>query len=77
MDMPNLTVGNHAYERNDGVYTPLSLCKEFYRRGSISPDNETFDIDPVIEKGDTHYLLYVCLSVSLGWAVVGMATMIH
>ncbi|XP_063076469.1 mucolipin-3 isoform X2 [Engraulis encrasicolus] len=50
MDMPNLTVGNHAYERNDGVYTPLSLCKEFYRRGSISPDNDTFDIDPVIEK---------------------------
>ncbi|KAL2097279.1 hypothetical protein ACEWY4_006486 [Coilia grayii] len=50
MNLPNLTVGNHAYERNDEVYTPLSLCKEFYRHGRISPDNETFDIDPFIEK---------------------------
>ncbi|XP_042560915.1 mucolipin-3 [Clupea harengus] len=49
LNLPNLTVGNHAYERNDGVYTPLSLCQEFYRHGSISPDNETFDIDPFIE----------------------------
>ncbi|XP_041958407.1 mucolipin-3 isoform X1 [Alosa sapidissima] len=50
MNLPNLTVGNHAYEKNDGVSTPLSLCQEFYRHGSISPGNDTFDIDPFIEK---------------------------
>ncbi|XP_029931230.1 mucolipin-3-like [Myripristis murdjan] len=48
--LQNLTVGNHAYERAGGVYTPLSVCQEFYRNGSISPGNETFDIDPHIEK---------------------------
>ncbi|CAL8345173.1 unnamed protein product [Merluccius merluccius] len=50
MNLQNLTVGNHAYERVDGLYTPLSLCKEFYRNGSIFPGNETFDIDPHVEK---------------------------
>ncbi|KAM4605249.1 mucolipin-3 [Polymixia lowei] len=55
INLKNLTVGNHAYERIDGVYTPLSLCQEFYRNGSIYPGNETFDIDPHIE--------IVCISI--------------
>ncbi|CAL8280661.1 unnamed protein product [Lota lota] len=50
MNLQNLTVGNHAYERVDGLYTPLSLCKEFYRNSSIFPGNETFDIDPHVDK---------------------------
>ncbi|XP_071777844.2 mucolipin-3-like [Centroberyx gerrardi] len=50
INLQNLTVGNHAYERTDGAYTPLSVCQEFYRNGSIDPGNETFDIDPHIEK---------------------------
>uniref|UniRef100_A0A3Q3JTR6 Uncharacterized protein n=1 Tax=Monopterus albus TaxID=43700 RepID=A0A3Q3JTR6_MONAL len=41
----NITVGNHEYERNGVVYTPLSLCQEFYRNGSIYSGNETFEID--------------------------------
>ena len=44
-------MGNHAYEKNGGSYTPLSLCQEFYQNGSISPGKETFDIDAHIEKG--------------------------
>uniref|UniRef100_A0A6Q2XZP5 Uncharacterized protein n=1 Tax=Esox lucius TaxID=8010 RepID=A0A6Q2XZP5_ESOLU len=45
----NITVGNHAYEKIGDTYTPLSLCQEFYRNGSISPANETFKIDAQIE----------------------------
>ncbi|XP_076000552.1 mucolipin-3 [Genypterus blacodes] len=50
INLQRLTVGNHAYERIDGKYTPLSVCQEFYRNGSINPGNETFDIDPHIDK---------------------------
>uniref|UniRef100_A0A8C8FIS5 Polycystin cation channel PKD1/PKD2 domain-containing protein n=1 Tax=Oncorhynchus tshawytscha TaxID=74940 RepID=A0A8C8FIS5_ONCTS len=46
----NLTVGNHAYEKIEGEYTPLTLCQEFFRKGSISPGNDTFDIDPHVDK---------------------------
>ncbi|KAG9350909.1 hypothetical protein JZ751_024798 [Albula glossodonta] len=45
----NITVGNHAYERNDGMYTPLNLCQDFYKNGTIWPGNETFDINAQIE----------------------------
>lgn len=51
MNLQNLTIGNYAYARVDGVYTPLSLCTEFYRNGSIFPGNETFDIDPHVDTG--------------------------
>ncbi|XP_029110645.1 mucolipin-3-like [Scleropages formosus] len=47
--LPNLTVGNHAYVKHEGIYGPLSLCQEFYRKGNILPGNETFDIDTQIE----------------------------
>ncbi|XP_022613601.1 mucolipin-3-like isoform X2 [Seriola dumerili] len=50
IDLQNLTVGNLAYERADGEYTPLSVCQEFYRNSSIDPGNGTFDIDPHIDK---------------------------
>ncbi|KAM9385769.1 mucolipin-3-like [Pholidichthys leucotaenia] len=39
----NITVGNHEYEKSGNVYTPLSLCQEFYRNGTINPANETFE----------------------------------
>ncbi|KAJ3595648.1 hypothetical protein NHX12_004951 [Muraenolepis orangiensis] len=50
LDLQNLTVGNHAYGRVGGLYTPLSLCREFYRNASIFPGNETFDIDPHVDR---------------------------
>ncbi|XP_069548369.1 mucolipin-3-like [Brachyistius frenatus] len=49
-NLRNLTVGNLAYERVDGEYTPLSVCQVFYRNSSIDPGNDTFDIDPHIDK---------------------------
>eukprot|EP00064_Thunnus_orientalis_P013077 superscaffoldBa00002084_g13114 len=50
INLQNLTVGNLAYEKVDGEYTPLSVCQEFYRNSSIDPGNETFDIDPHIDR---------------------------
>lgn len=51
INLQNLTIGNLAYERADGEYAPLTVCQEFYRNSSIDPENETFDVDPHIEKG--------------------------
>ncbi|KAI3368171.1 hypothetical protein L3Q82_007897 [Scortum barcoo] len=45
----NLTVGNHEYEKNGSIYTPLSLCQEFYRNGAIFPGNDTFEIDVKVD----------------------------
>ena len=59
ISLQNLTVGNLAYERVDGENTPLSLCQEFYRNSSIDPGNETFDIDPHIDKGTKAQNRYV------------------
>ncbi|KAG8014248.1 Mucolipin-3 [Nibea albiflora] len=50
LNLQNLTVGNLAYEVAEGQYTPLSVCQEFYRNSSIDPGNDTFDIDPHIDK---------------------------
>ncbi|XP_051929397.1 mucolipin-3 [Hippocampus zosterae] len=46
----NTTVGNHEYEKTGSVYTPLSLCQEFYRNGTIYPGNDTFEIDAHVER---------------------------
>ncbi|XP_071342537.1 mucolipin-3 isoform X1 [Trachinotus anak] len=45
----NITVGNHEYQKNGTVYSPLLLCQEFYRNGTIYPGNETFEIDATVE----------------------------
>ncbi|XP_073331804.1 mucolipin-3 isoform X2 [Pagrus major] len=45
----NITTGNHEYEKNGTSYTPLSVCQEFYRNGTIFPGSETFEIDAQVE----------------------------
>ncbi|KAK1797363.1 hypothetical protein P4O66_008735 [Electrophorus voltai] len=55
LNLQNVTVGNHAFETVNGVVTPLSLCQEFYRHGNISPENDSFDIDPHVEKGSIEF----------------------
>ncbi|XP_070688304.1 mucolipin-3 isoform X2 [Pempheris klunzingeri] len=45
----NITVGNHEYERNGSLYTPLSLCQKFYKNGTIFPGNQTFEIDAQVD----------------------------
>ncbi|XP_065133146.1 mucolipin-3 [Paramisgurnus dabryanus] len=49
LNLRNLTVGNHALEKIDGIVTPLSVCQKLYRHADISPSNETFDIDPHVD----------------------------
>lgn len=49
LSLQNLTAGNHAFEKIDGMFTPLSVCQELYRHADISPSNETFDIDPHVD----------------------------
>ncbi|XP_020489412.2 mucolipin-3 isoform X2 [Labrus bergylta] len=41
----NITVGNHEYEKKGSIYTPMTVCQEFYLNGSILPSNDTFEID--------------------------------
>ncbi|XP_032381517.1 mucolipin-3 isoform X2 [Etheostoma spectabile] len=45
----NITVGNYEYEKTGNFYTPLSVCQQFYRNGTIYPRNETFEIDAQVE----------------------------
>ncbi|XP_043116034.1 mucolipin-3 isoform X3 [Puntigrus tetrazona] len=49
LHLQNLTVDNHAFERTDGVLTPLSICQDLYQHANVLPANETFDIDPHVE----------------------------
>ncbi|KAJ0058926.1 hypothetical protein NL108_001164, partial [Boleophthalmus pectinirostris] len=55
LHLQNLTMGNLAYAVVDGRTTPLSLCKVFYRNSSVDPSNETFNIDPHIERGTLNH----------------------
>lgn len=54
--LPNITVGNHAYEKKGDFYTPLSVCQDFYRNGTIYPGNDTFEIDAHVETGEYVWL---------------------
>ncbi|KAG7242313.1 hypothetical protein INR49_023989 [Caranx melampygus] len=45
----NITVGNHEYQKNGRIYSPLSLCQQYYRNGTIYPGNETFEIDAKVK----------------------------
>ncbi|XP_008297883.1 mucolipin-3 [Stegastes partitus] len=45
----NITVGNHEYEKNGSVYTPLTVCQDYYRNGTIYPGNDTFEIDAHVD----------------------------
>ncbi|KAL7984951.1 hypothetical protein Chor_003521 [Crotalus horridus] len=49
LQLRTISVGNHAYEKRGTEDTPMAICQYFYKRGIISPGNDTFDIDPEIE----------------------------
>ncbi|XP_037537722.1 mucolipin-3-like [Nematolebias whitei] len=48
--LQNLTLGNLAYERVGGEYTPLSICQVLYENVTLDPARDTFDIDPHTDK---------------------------
>ncbi|XP_060132753.1 mucolipin-3 isoform X3 [Zootoca vivipara] len=49
LQLRTISVGNHAYEKRGAEETPMAICQYFYKRGTICPGNDTFDIDPEIE----------------------------
>lgn len=54
--LSDISVGRYAYVMADGVNgSALSLCQRYYRRGSIDPVNDTFDIDPHVNTGLASY----------------------
>ncbi|XP_056089260.1 mucolipin-3 isoform X2 [Rhinichthys klamathensis goyatoka] len=50
LTLPSITLGNHEYEKKGEVYTPLSVCQQFYHNGSLSPANESFHIDAHVDE---------------------------
>ncbi|XP_053549215.1 mucolipin-3 [Bombina bombina] len=48
LELRNISVGNHAYERGGAEPAFMAVCRRFYKQGSIFPGNETFDINPEI-----------------------------
>ncbi|XP_056256920.1 mucolipin-1b [Seriola aureovittata] len=47
MALPQISLGRYAYVLGVGENgTALSLCQRYYRKGTIDPVNDTFDIDP-------------------------------
>nr|XP_042136000.1 mucolipin-3 isoform X2 [Peromyscus maniculatus bairdii] len=49
LQLRNISVGNHAYENKGTQQSAMAICQHFYKRGTICPGNDTFDIDPEIE----------------------------
>ncbi|ELK06301.1 Mucolipin-3 [Pteropus alecto] len=49
LQLPNISVGNHAYESKGTEQSGMAICQHFYKQGNICPGNDTFDIDPIIE----------------------------
>ncbi|CAO2600373.1 Mcoln3 [Lemmus lemmus] len=49
LQLRSVSVGNHAYENKGTKQSAMVICQYFYKRGTICPGNDTFDIDPEIE----------------------------
>lgn len=61
MVLPETTVGRYAYVYGVGVNgSALSLCQQYYKKGSIDPANDTFNIDPRVITGIWIYFLALC-----------------
>uniref|UniRef100_A0A8C1EZZ0 Mucolipin TRP cation channel 2 n=1 Tax=Cyprinus carpio carpio TaxID=630221 RepID=A0A8C1EZZ0_CYPCA len=41
----NLSVGPASYAEENGEFLPLIICKKSYKRGSVEPSEEPYDID--------------------------------
>ncbi|KAE8294116.1 Mucolipin-2 Transient receptor potential channel mucolipin 2 [Larimichthys crocea] len=48
--LDRLSVGPISYaEDEDGKLLPIIICKEYYKRGSVTPSDEAYDIDSELE----------------------------
>lgn len=58
MALPQISLGRYAYVPGVGVNgSALSLCQRYYKKGSIDPVNDTFDIDPHVVTGKMNFCL--------------------
>ncbi|XP_078285611.1 mucolipin-1a isoform X2 [Rhinoraja longicauda] len=47
--LQKMSLGRYAYVfENDANHTGLHLCQRFYKKGSIDPANDTFNINPLV-----------------------------
>lgn len=57
-----LSVGAISYaEDEDGLLLPLTVCKEYYKRGSLKPSDEAYDIDAQLETGMFFFFFFLTL----------------
>ena len=57
MALPQISLGRYAYVLGVGVNgSALSLCQRYYRKGTIDPVNDTFDIDPRVVTGTMDFI---------------------
>uniref|UniRef100_A0A3Q4I024 Mucolipin TRP cation channel 2 n=1 Tax=Neolamprologus brichardi TaxID=32507 RepID=A0A3Q4I024_NEOBR len=55
--LDQLSVGPISYaEDENSKLLPLTICKEYYRRGSVEPSDEIYDIDAQLETGERENL---------------------
>ncbi|XP_062306782.1 mucolipin-2 isoform X2 [Osmerus eperlanus] len=45
----HLSVGPISYAEDNGKPVPLIMCKEYYKRGSVKPSDEAYDIEAQLE----------------------------
>ena len=62
----NLSVGPIGYEESEdeeGGLRPLVVCKRYYKRGTLEPSDNSYDIDAELEHGVWGSYIYVCVCV--------------
>lgn len=47
----NLSVGPVSYAEENEKFLPLITCKKSYKKGSVEPSEEAYDIDAELETG--------------------------
>lgn len=66
-----LSVGPISYaEDEDGKLKPLTICKEYYKKSSLEPSDEAYDIDAQLETSEIlHYIFSSPLSLLITQAI--------
>ena len=60
----NISVGPISYaEDEDGHLLPLVVCKRYYKRGTVEPSDDAYDIDAQLEQGVCVCAHTVCVFV--------------
>uniref|UniRef100_A0A671PJJ7 Mucolipin-1-like n=1 Tax=Sinocyclocheilus anshuiensis TaxID=1608454 RepID=A0A671PJJ7_9TELE len=60
--LPQTSVGRYAYVQGSALNdSALYLCQRYYRKGTIDPVNDTFDIDPHVVTGGSSLSVFLSL----------------